>query len=72
MKCNTCNEDVECHSTLFMSKGDFYILAMYGSLHDMRRFALKKDKYNTGDICDACIDNLLDDGRAWVIEDGVW
>jgi hypothetical protein len=55
-----------------MSKGDFYILAMYGSLHDMRRFALKKDKYSTGDICDACIDNLLDDGRAWVIEDGVW
>jgi hypothetical protein len=52
--------------------GDFYIIAQYGSFYDMQKFALKKDKYKTGNICDDCIGKLIENGRAWVIEDGVW
>jgi hypothetical protein len=52
--------------------GDFYIIAQYGSFYDMQKFALKADKYKTGNICDDCIDKLIKCGKAWVIEDGVW
>ena len=82
MKCNTCNTEFapmygdnqasRCASTLYMKDGDYYILAQYGSVHDMQRFALKSDKYETGNICDDCIDELIEHGKAWVIEDGVW
>ena len=85
MKCNTCNTTFEalphfqkyqqatgCAASLYEKYGDYYILAYYGSSHDMQRFALKTDKYNTGNICDNCIDQLIKDGKAWVIEDGVW
>lgn len=85
MKCNTCNTEFSamdgfgkwnlasgCAASLYLKDGDYYILAHYGSKHDMRRFALRKDKYERGHVCDSCIDKLLDDGRAWLIEDGVW
>lgn len=70
-KCSSCDNN-DCAATLYLSGGDYFILAHYGSKHDMQRFALKKDKYETGIICDACIDKLIENGRAWVIEDGVW
>lgn len=72
MKCNTCDTHVDCNATLYVNESNFYILAHYGSKHDMQRFALKLDKYKTGNICDECIDKLIKDGKAWVIEDGVW
>ena len=82
MKCNICNtkfhditgrnQAMGCAATLYMNEGDYYILAHYGSSRDMQRFALKSDKYETGNICDVCIDQLIKNGEAWVIEDGVW
>jgi len=82
MKCNNCNMEFEdisgrnqaggCAATLYLLDGNYYVLAHYGSKHDMQRFALKMDKYKTGNICDDCIDKLIENGKAWVIEDGVW
>ena len=82
MKCNTCDTEFEdmtgheqasgCASTLYVKDSDFYILAHYGSKHDMQRFALKLNKYKTGNICDSCIDQYIKEGKAWMIEDGVW
>jgi hypothetical protein len=82
MKCNTCNSEfkditgsnqgIGCAASLYLKDGDYYILAHYGSKHDMQRFALKTDKYETGNVCDDCIDKLIEHGKAWVIEDGVW
>ena len=84
MKCNTCDQEFYsstkqnmehthgCAATLYLMNGDFYIIAQYGSSYDMQKFALKKDKYKTGNICDDCIGKLIEDGRAWMIEDGVW
>ena len=84
MKCNTCNThfdpitDLEdynqasgCAATLYSNSG-YYILAHYGSAYDMQRYALKGDKYNTGNICDVCIGKFITEGKAWLIEDGVW
>lgn len=85
MKCNTCNTrfdpipDLEdynqasgCAATLYLLDGTYYILAHYGSAFDMQRYALKRDKYEVGDICDDCIKNYIDSGNAHLIEDGVW
>jgi hypothetical protein len=67
MKCNTCEQEFYsstkqnmehshgCAATLYLMNGDFYIIAQYGSFYDMQKFALKKDKYKTGNICDDCI-----------------
>lgn len=86
MKCNTCNteytampmmEDTEqapgCAATLYLKDGTYYILGHYGSMHyDMQRYALKRDKYEVGNICDSCIKKYIDSGNAHLIEDGVW
>lgn len=85
MKCNTCNNHFDpipmlekyhqasgCSATLYLSDGTYYILAHYGSAYDMQRYALKLDKYEVGHICDNCIKKYIDDGRAQLIEDGVW
>lgn len=71
MKCNTCGTK-ESSSTLYTQGGDFYILSHYGSEYDMQRHALKRGEYAVGNICDPCITNLIKDGKAWLIEDGVW
>ena len=85
MKCNTCNThfdpitDLEdynqasgCSATLYLLDGTYYILAHYGSVFDMQRYALKRDKYEVGSICDSCIKKYIDIGNAQLIEDGVW
>jgi hypothetical protein len=85
MKCHTCNTHFEpipmledynqasgCSATLYLHEGTYYILAHYGSVYDMQRYALKRDKYEVGHICDNCIKKYIDDGRAQLIEDGVW
>ena len=85
MKCNTCNaeftplEQLEdynqasgCSATLYLLDGTYYILAHYGSAYDMQRYALKRDKYEVGTICDSCIKRFIDNGNAQLIEDGVW
>lgn len=75
MKCNTCNTEYlsdGCAATLYLSGSEYYILAHYGSAYDMQRYVLKRDKYEVGDICDACIKNYIDSGNAHLIEDGVW
>lgn len=84
MKCNTCNIEFKsyfddndqadgCAATLYLKDGTYYILGHYGSnLYDMQRYALRHDKYETGNICDACITKLIDHGNAQLIEDGVW
>ena len=83
MKCNTCNYEFTsfikdtnqahgCSATLYVMNGDFYILAQYGSAYDMQRYALKRDKYNVGVICDDCIKKYIEAGAAHLIEDGVW
>lgn len=85
MKCNTCNteykstailEDYDqadgCSATLYVLEGTYYILAHYGSKYDMQRYALRRDTYETGNICDRCIENYINMGMASLIEDGVW
>lgn len=83
MKCNTCDTEFYsaikkngqtrgCAATLYLMNGDFYILASYGSHYDMQRYALKRDKYKVGDICDDCIKKYIETGNAHLIEDGVW
>lgn len=86
MKCKTCNQEYYsfvggtsdtnqaygCSATLYIMNGDFYILASYGSDYDMQRYALKRDKYKVGDICDECIKKYIENGNAHLIEDGVW
>jgi hypothetical protein len=83
MKCNTCdyeytsffedtNQAYGCAATLYLMNGDFYILAHYGSDYDMQRYALKRDKYKVGTICDDCIKKYIENGNAHLIEDGVW
>lgn len=83
MICKTCkyeftsffkdtNQANGCAATLYVMNGDFYILAHYGSAYDMQRYALKRDKYIVGDICDDCIKKYIDSGNAHLIEDGVW
>lgn len=80
MKCNTCNTEYKvtdylcdgCAASLYLHGGDYYILAHYGSSYDMQRYALKRDKYEVGMICDNCIGDLINRGHAQLIEDGVW
>jgi len=83
MKCKTCSQEYYsfskatnqahvCAATLYIMNGDFYILAHYGSAYDMQRYALKRDKYEVGVICDDCITNYIDRGNAHLVEDGVW
>lgn len=85
MKCNTCNTEYRemsmlesynqaegCSATLYVLDGDYYILAHYGSAYDMQKFALKKDKYEVGEVCDDCIKKFIESGHAHLIEDGVW
>lgn len=75
MNCKTCNIEYlsdRCAATLYLLAGTYYILAHYGSAYDMQRYALKRDKYEVGDICDDCIRNYIDRGNAHLIEDGVW
>jgi hypothetical protein len=62
-----------CAATLYLNQGVHYILAHYGSAYDMQRYALKRGfPYETGNICDNCINNFINDGKAGLIEDGVW
>jgi hypothetical protein len=72
MKCKTCNNSNDCSATLYLHDGGYYILGQYGSHYDMQRYALRRDKYEVGDICDACIKKHIEFGRAHLIEDGVW
>jgi len=86
MKCNTCNTYFDrltihpeydqadgCAATLYLHQGVHYILAHYGSRFDMQRYALKRGTpYKSGNICDNCINNFINEGKAGLIEDGVW
>lgn len=86
MKCNTCDtkftpmpafEDTNqadgCSASLYLHGGVHYILAHYGSRYDMQRYALKRGFfYETGHICDNCINIYINEGKAQLIEDGVW
>ena len=85
MKCDTCNTDFTpetffedtdqahgCAASLYLLGGQYYILAHYGSKFDMQRFSLKKGSYETGNVCDECIDKMINTGVANMIEDGVW
>lgn len=85
MKCYTCNTEYKaipyleetdqangCAATLYLHGGTHYILAHYGSRYDMQRYALKRGTYEVGNICDTCINNLINEGVASMIEDGVW
>lgn len=75
MKCNTCDQEYYssgCAASLYVMNGDFYILAHYGSAYDMQKYALKRDKYMIGNICDECIKKYIEIGNAYLIEDGVW
>ena len=85
MNCKACNKHFDpmpmfedynqaagCSATLYLYGGSYYILAHYGSMYDMQRYALKTDKYEVGEICDDCIKNYIETGHAHLIEDGVW
>lgn len=85
MKCDTCNtkytpipqceeteQAVGCSATLYYLDNDHYIVGHYGSRFDMRKYALKPNKYKVGNICDECIQKFLNTGEAYLIEDGIW
>jgi len=72
MKCNTCNEKKECHAVVYHRSGTNYILGQYGSQYDMQLYALHRGLYNNGSICDDCITKYINEGKAHLIEDGVW
>lgn len=85
MKCDTCsteftpmpmmedtNQASGCAATLYLKDGCHYIIAYYGSVYDMQRYALRHDKYEVGHICDDCIKKYIENGNAHLIEDGVW
>jgi hypothetical protein len=83
-QCDTCGTEyqsmfpehkqaVGCSATLYKKDGVYYILGAYGSIDfDMQRYALKGKKYTEGEICDQCINTLIKEGNAALIEDGVW
>lgn len=72
MKCDTCNNETDCDATLYLHNGTYYILAQYGSRFDMQRYALKRGQYEAGHVCDVCINKFITDGKASLVEDGVW
>jgi hypothetical protein len=72
MKCHTCDETKECSAILYAHSGTYYILGQYGSRFDMQRYALKRGQYATGNICDDCTEKYINEGKAQLIEDGVW
>lgn len=86
MNCETCkriftpmpafedfNQADGCAATLYLRDGQYYILAHYGSRFDMQRYALKTGgSYDVGHICDDCINRYINEGKASLIEDGVW
>lgn len=86
MKCNTCstsfapipmledtNQASGCSAEVYYLRGQHYILAYYGSRYDMQRYAMKENaNYNLGNICDDCIGSFINNGKAMLIEDGVW
>jgi hypothetical protein len=62
-----------CSAILYERQGEFYALGCYGSRqHDMRKYRLKGTDYKIGEICDECINTLIKEGDAALIEDGVW
>jgi hypothetical protein len=38
----------------------------------MKRYLLNGKEYKIGEICDKCINTLIKEGNAALIEDGVW
>lgn len=85
MKCNTCNTEYTpmpgleeydqadgCSATVYLKGGHYYLLAHYGSRFDMQLYTLNGGMYDVGVICDNCINNLINEGMAHLIEDGVW
>ena len=71
MACNSCSNN-DSSNSLFLKEGSFYILGQYGSRYDMELYALKRATYSIGDICDDCVRQLINEGVAQKIEDGVW
>jgi len=83
VKCNTCGKSYKqifdtqgdgCAADIYLKDGEYYLIGYYGSkVADMRRYRLKNSTaYETGTICDDCINNLINDGTAILIEDGIW
>lgn len=78
IKCNTCGQKYDhghrCAADIYLQNGEFYLIGFYGSeVADMRRYLLKNSvDYEIGTICDNCINNLIGDGTATLIEDGIW
>jgi hypothetical protein len=71
MACNSCSNN-DCSASLYLKEGSFYILGHYGSRYDMELYALKRATYSVGEICDDCVRQLINEGLAQKIEDGVW
>jgi hypothetical protein len=64
---------IDCSAFLYERQGEFYVLGGYGSRqHDMRKYRLKGTDHKIGEICDKCINTLIGEGNAALIEDGVW
>lgn len=61
-----------CSATLYFYEGEHYILAHYGSRYDMQRYALTNGHYEKGHVCDECIGQFINEGKAHLNEDGVW
>lgn len=62
-----------CASEIYKDKFGFYLQGFYGSIeHDMKVYDLKGSDHTEGTICDECINTLIKEGNAALIEDGVW
>jgi hypothetical protein len=87
VQCNTCKREYtpiegmgdtdqahDCSATLYLSDGEYYIVGHYGSkVADMQKYMLQSDtSYETGIICDNCIEELKNKKLAILVADGIW
>lgn len=85
--CNTCKTEYDampmfeetkqayrCSATVFLREGKHYLVGHYGStVADMEMYLLDSDaRFELGEICDDCIQELIADEKATLVKTGIW
>lgn len=66
------DQGLDCAATLFERDGETFVAAAYGSRFDMHLYKLKAGNYTRGTICDDCIQQLINDGAATLLNESYW
>lgn len=63
-----------CAATIYEKDGKIYLVGHYGSIiADMNRYEISQiSGYQLGNCCDDCISRMINEGKATLIEEGVW